>query len=95
MSDKTMLAMAYFMGFDDALAKRKPDSEKTAVLASDIDLESENAKLRELLVQAYKWIAGSKCGECPVFDKCRTTRSCIFLDYLKECMHELGIEVTE
>lgn len=46
MSEKSSLAYAYLMGYDDALAKRKPDASKTEVLASG-DLAAENAKLRE------------------------------------------------
>jgi len=46
MSAENDLAFAYHMGYDDALAKRKPDASQTQILASD-DLSDENAKLRE------------------------------------------------
>lgn len=45
MSAENDLALAYHMGYDDALAKRMPDASKTEVLASG-DLAAENAKLR-------------------------------------------------
>lgn len=46
MSAENDLALAYHMGYDDALAKRKPDASKAQVLAP-YDLAAENAKLRE------------------------------------------------
>ena len=48
MSAENDLALAYHMGYDDALAKRKPDASKAQVLAP-YDLAAENAKLRELV----------------------------------------------
>ena len=48
MSIKNDLGLAYHMGYEDALAKRKPDASQTQILASD-DLADENAKLRELV----------------------------------------------
>ena len=41
MSIKNDLGLAYHMGYDDALAKRKPDASKTQVLAP-YDLATEN-----------------------------------------------------
>jgi hypothetical protein len=46
MSAENDLALAYHMGYDDALAKRKPDASKAQVLAP-YHLATENAKLRE------------------------------------------------
>ena len=54
MSEKSSLAYAYLMGYDDALAKRKPDASKTEVLASG-DLAAENAKLREEFNKMDVW----------------------------------------
>jgi hypothetical protein len=51
MSAENDLALAYHMGYDDALAKRKPDASKAQVLAP-YDLAAENAKLREELAKA-------------------------------------------
>lgn len=48
MSIKTDLMLAYYMGFEDALAKRKPDTRKTAILVT-VDFEAENRKLHALL----------------------------------------------
>ena len=48
MSIKTDLMLAYHMGFEDALAKRKPDTRKTAILVT-VDFEAENRKLHALL----------------------------------------------
>ena len=48
MSAENDLALAYHMGYDDALAKRKPDASKAQVLAP-YDLATEYAKLREQL----------------------------------------------
>ena len=48
MSAENDLALAYHMGYDDALAKRKPDASKAQVL-TPYDLATENNKLRELV----------------------------------------------
>ena len=48
MSIKTDLMLAYHMGFEDALAKRKPDTRKTATLVT-VDFEAENRKHHALL----------------------------------------------
>lgn len=41
MNVRTVLAMAYHIGYDDALAKRKPDSSRAWVLNSYICTNSE------------------------------------------------------
>ena len=46
MSAENDLALAYHMGYDDALAKRMPDASKAQVLAP-YDLAAENAALLE------------------------------------------------
>lgn len=46
MSAENDLALAYLMGYDDALAKRKPDASKARVLGP-YDLAVENARLQE------------------------------------------------
>lgn len=48
MSIKNDLALAYHMGYDDALARCKPDSSKVSVIAGG--LEQENYKLHELFL---------------------------------------------
>lgn len=48
MSFKTDLELAYHMGYDDALAKRKPDPSKTEVL------DLSNCKNNERTSAAYK-----------------------------------------
>jgi len=91
MSAENDLALAYHMGYDDALAKRKPDASKAQVLAP-YDLAAENAKLRELvrlMVRRHTPISPCKnipCGECPVKDEC---------DQEDALMRELGVEVDE
>lgn len=67
MSTENDLALAYHMGYDDALAKRKPDASKAQVLAPH-DLAIENAKLRELCGDLFKgfdcgW-PSDVCGDC-------------------------------
>lgn len=52
MNVRNDLALAYHMGYDDALAKRKPDASKAQVLAP-YDLAEENSKLRELCADLY------------------------------------------
>lgn len=52
MSLTTDLRLAYHMGYDDALARRKPDASKAQVLAP-YDLAAENAKLRVLCRDMY------------------------------------------
>lgn len=55
MSIKNDLGLAYHMGYEDALAKRKPDASQTQILASD-DLADENANLRELVSDMGKML---------------------------------------
>lgn len=48
MNTKTDLMLAYHMGYEDAIAKRKPDARKTAIIVT-VDFEAENRKLHALL----------------------------------------------
>lgn len=84
MSAENDLALAYHMGYDDALAKRKPDASKAQVLAP-YDLATENAKLRELAHAAWKCIhTGASCSDCRMI-----AGGCT----LQTARRELGIEV--
>lgn len=85
MNTENDLAFAYHMGYDDALAKRKPDASKTQVLAP-YDLATENAKLREYLQMAVRIIdvAVEKLGYNAHPDE---------LEKMHKEMRELGIEV--
>ena len=102
MSAENDLALAYHMGYDDALAKRKPDASKAQVLAP-YDLAAENAKLRELALTI-------RAGFVTAVDEWKSweLRSCfhdgekyreyeeqfaIIRQYYDEAMGELGIEV--
>lgn len=83
MSIKNDLGLAYHMGYDDALAKRKPDASKTQILASD-DLAEENARLRELVRDMWH------DGMC----ECDERGACAECEYgFPARMHELGVEV--
>lgn len=65
MSIKTDLMLAYHMGFEDALAKRKPDTRKTAILVT-VDFEAENRKLHALLDYALPiamYVASTEEGD--------------------------------
>ena len=91
MSAENDLALAYHMGYDDALAKRKPDASKAQVLAS-YDLAAENARLRELVrhmntcIEHYEPDGSIGCEHCPLDND---TGNC---DYERR-MRELGVEV--
>lgn len=91
MSIKTDLMLAYHMGFEDALAKRKPDTRKTAILVT-VDFEAENRKLREL-VRDYHRFADAMCAErdcegCSQRDEGACERGVLTS---RECV--LGVEV--
>ena len=87
MTAENDLALAYHMGYDDALAKRKPDASKAQVLAP-YDLAAENAKLRELVSEL--WVS------CPVHDsdcdECQHKGGRTGCE-LYDRMRELGVEV--
>lgn len=79
MSAKNDLALAYHMGYDDALAKRKPDASKTQILASD-DLAAENAKLRTFVTRLVRHLF-------------EYTQNPITRGVIRDEARELGIEV--
>lgn len=83
MSIKNDLGLAYHMGYDDALAKRKPDASKTQILASD-DLAEENSKLRELVRDV--WHLFTEHGAVHPYDLPK-------VDAVRDRMHELEVEV--
>ena len=94
MSAENDLALAYHMGYDDALAKRKPDASKAQVLAP-YDLATENAKLRELVrILVHCMDEVDNCDSCPIngnpYDVSREWAAC---DTLYEMLCELGVEV--
>ena len=68
MTAENDLALAYHMGYDDALAKRKPDASKAQVLAP-YDLATENAKLRGQLEKSEE---GRERQADNLINKCHT-----------------------
>lgn len=80
MSFNTDLKLAYHMGYDDALAKRKPDASKAQVLVH-YDLAIENAKLRELFSRYMDDCLADRFGQPDCF--------------VCQELQELGIEVGE
>ena len=89
MTAENDLALAYHMGYDDALAKRKPDASKAQVLAP-YDLEADNAKLRELvrnllrvLPRDVSGVVIGAHGEHPTYYS------------FTDAMRDLGVEVDE
>jgi phage-related protein len=78
MSAENDLAMAYHMGYEDALAKRLPDASKTQALAP-YDLKAENATLRELVKDMCVWAY--------------IDSDCDLEDRFANRMKELGVEV--
>lgn len=91
MSAENDLALAYHMGYDDALAKRKPDASKAQVLAP-YDLVADNAKLRELVRHLYTCMSNIDIDgnyECFLCEYENTDGLC---DY-ERLMREMGVEV--
>lgn len=82
MSAENDLALAYHMGYDDALAKRLPDASKAQVLAP-YNLAAENAKLREFASEAFSMAFNFYHGAGTAED----------LRELKVKYYELGMEV--
>jgi len=90
MSAENDLALAYHMGYDDALAKRRPDASKAQVLAP-YDLDAENARLRAMrdtwaendarLRELVRELYEDQCDEC---DRWR----------YRDRLRELGIEAS-
>ena len=98
MSLTTDLEMAYHMGYDDALARRKPDASKAQVLAS-YDLAAENAKLRELLGGVGHLLFSLDVDYCVACPRDSISHPCpVYTIKGGEClyksdMRELGVEV--
>jgi hypothetical protein len=91
MSAKNDLALAYHMGYDDALAKRKPDVSKAQVLAP-YDLATENAKLRKLAAKMARALGVNSewCDrDCAREFDCNEMDECP----IEVSMRELGVEV--
>lgn len=86
--------------YADSLFQDCPDQNIDAMWDAYADscrieeLESQNAKLRELVRDVYTlhW-NGLDCTECPWFDECDTTGGCPWLSIFADHMRELGIEV--
>lgn len=98
MSSKNDLGLAYHMGYEDALAKRKPDASKAQVLASD-DLAAENVRLRELcadMLMCLTWTdephgyMEDGCGYCRFKGK---MHGACGLKRFRGRSSELGVEV--
>jgi hypothetical protein len=77
------------MGYDDALAKRKPDASKARVLAP-YDLASENTKLRGLVKDMGELL--DVLSDCDMVCE-HYHDGCIGDCYYVNARRELGIEV--
>ncbi len=69
---------------------------ETPLSAENTRLRAENAKLRELLLEAYEAATKTDCGGCYHVETCNEMPYCIKWAELEHRMRdELGIEVSE
>jgi hypothetical protein len=65
-----------------------------AATLGNVDLLAENAKLRELVKDMWPHVRhrSRMCGKCDL--PCDTSDECLLYEPMRQCMRELGIEVT-
>lgn len=98
MNIKTGLALAYQMGYDDALGRRRPEPSKAEDMADGI--ARENAMLRELCADMFNCISHANEQDWFYFarDEAGCGMSCTVngegcgLSVLANRMRELGVE---